>query len=829
VAVKLFARKQAPTAFPSQTQRHGAIIGSLVQRSESLLRRYTMDPVQLELAKRTLGVVDTAAMLNARACSSVTLRLYQRAGRGQGTRAIPTGRQKMLASGMMGTKAAEFVDSANVREVTDHPVLDFVRRPNPYYGEVFNLASWYWREISGEFYSIVTNDNWGPMQWPGFPQYTTPVFSKEGLFDGVYFGRDQAEVLAVPADQVIYYRARMNRNNPNRGEGVLASQLPDVDLMIKNTVAAVAIVDQGYRMDGILSVDKDINITEDQIAGMYDNFDQWRIGGSKQGKPFIAQALSWIQMTSSPKDLRTIEQNKESEMRVLRAFGIPDAMWQGNASTYAGALVSDVQYGKYTVLPRLIVDADQKTNLILPMFGLDPEEYCFAYDSPIPRDEQIEWGVKATATGAGLMTINEARQEMGFEPIADPNADKLLYAGRPLAESMGFGGLFGSRPTAGATDHAQPVTDAEGNPIAAEAVQDTALNGAQIAQLVELARLVGTGEVTRDAALAIAEAAFPAIPPEKVATIFQSLNEGEVPSAENPDPNPPESPDSSPGTDPEEGAEDAQTRSVAKEAVDLRKVALAAEGEAWRPTGCTCDACTKSGEFAETFEDRLYAKFGPDFREALEDIITDAQAEATRAFFDGEEPELVSFRDQAVEVLSDQIVQLAEESLRNEITRLGLATDLFSIVPERAVEFARTYTLRLADDLMGTTAEMAKQAVSAGLEQGMSIGRIQKEMEGIPEYRAEMIARTETGRAMNGSRYENFGALGATHSEWVLAPGACPLCEGIAARGVQPLGDAYAQAGEVINGLKVGRVVFYPPAHPNDRCTIEPLFPEDLE
>jgi hypothetical protein len=762
VAVKLFGRKQAQTPFPTETQRHGAIIGSLVQRSESLLRRYTTDPVQLELAKRTLGVVDTAAMLNARACSSVTLRLYQRVGRGQGTRAIPTGRQKMLASGHMGTKAAEFVESANVREVTDQPVLDFVRRPNPYYGEVFNLASWYWREISGEFYSIVTNDNWGPMQWPGFPQYTMPVFSKEGLFDGVYFGRDQAEVLAVPADQVIYYRARMNRNNPNRGEGVLASQLPDVDLMIKNTVAAVAIVDQGYRMDGILSVDKDINITEDQIAGMYDNFDQWRIGGSKQGKPFIAQALSWIQMTSSPKDLRTIEQNKESEMRVLRAFGIPDAMWQGNASTYAGALVSDVQYGKYTVLPRLIVDADQKTNLILPMFGLDPEEYCFAYDSPVPRDEQIEWGVKATATGAGLMTINEARQEMGFEPIADPNADKLLYAGRPLAESMApanpFGGLFSANRPVG--DDADPVPEGDPEP--------------------------------------------------------------------EPDATPPGS-GSPEGDEASEAAEGPETRSATPEAVDLRKVALAAEGEAWRPTGCTCDACTKQAEFGETFEDRLYAKFGPDFREALEDIITDAQAEATRAFFDGEEPELVSFRDQAVEVLSDQIVQLAEESLRNEITRLGLADDLFSIVPERAVEFARSYTLRLADDIMGTTAEMAQQAVAAGLEQGMSIGRIQKEIEGVPAYRAEMIARTETGRAMNGSRYENFGALGATHSEWVLAPGACPLCEGIAARGIQPLGDAYAQAGEVINGLKVGRVVFYPPAHPNDRCTIEPLFPEDLE
>jgi hypothetical protein len=371
----------------------------------------------------------------------------------------------MLASGHMGTKAAEFVESSNVREVTDHAVLDFVRRPNPYYGEIFNLAAWYWREISGEFYSIVTNDNWGPMQWPGFPQFTMPVFSKEGLFEGVYFGRDQTDVIPVPADQVIYYRARMNRNNPNRGEGVLASQLPDVDLLIKNTVAAVAMVDQGYRMDGILSVDKDINVTETRCRRCTTTSTSGGSGGPSRASRSSLRR-SWIQMTSNPKDLRTIEQNKESEMRVLRAFGIPDAMWQGNASTYAGALVSDVQYGKYTILPRLIVDADQKTNLILPMFGLDPEEYCFAYDSPVPRDEQTEWTVKATATGAGLMTINEARQEMGFEPIADPNADKLLYAGRPLAESLApanpFGGLFNAnRP---ASPDADPVPEGDPEP-----------------------------------------------------------------------------------------------------------------------------------------------------------------------------------------------------------------------------------------------------------------------------------------------------------------------------------------------------------------------------
>jgi hypothetical protein len=274
-----------------------------------------------------------------------------------------------------------------------------------------------------------------------------------------------------------------------------------------------------------------------------------------------------------------------------------------------------------------------------------------------------------------------------------------------------------------------------------------------------------------------------------------------------------------------EGANAEAKAVVAFDPAGFLKAIHSAESSRWNP--CECEVCAKAVKEAPT--DDLMDKFGRDFMDDIEAIIEDAQAEAVRAFYDGEAPTLTTYREQAEKVLVGRVEEIAANAIRAEIVALQLSDDLFSVVPERALEFARSYTIELVDDIMGTTADMAKVAVERGLEQGLSIANIQKEMEGIPAYRAEMIARTEVSRAANGGRYESFKSLGATHAQWQLAPGACPLCTGIAANPNRKLGEPFATAGEVINGVKVGRTFLYPPAHPNDRCGIEPLFPEDMQ
>ena len=67
------------------------------------------------------------------------------------------------------------------------------------------------------------------------------------------------------------------------------------------------------------------------------------------------------------------------------------------------------------------------------------------------------------------------------------------------------------------------LPSSDGASAATADVQATALNGAQVAALVEIALKVATGELPRDSAKAIARAAFPLVSEELIDAIFDSI------------------------------------------------------------------------------------------------------------------------------------------------------------------------------------------------------------------------------------------------------------------------------------------------------------------
>lgn len=736
-----------------------AIVSATVRDAETLRRRYAQDPTQQALVDRMYGEVDICSNMIARACSMQPIKLY-RIGGGRGTKAISRTRARKMAAGLMGHKAQSLVESSdNVVEVEAHPILDFIRRPNPYYpGSAMDFMKFKFGCVNGEFYTFITDDGrGGKLGWPGYPQYTMPVFDDQKLISHYLFGRDSTDMVEIPPDQVIPWKNYIrSRSNPNRGEGEVVGVLVEADLIQATNLHDLAFTRNGCRPDALVSVTAPEPVNGDQLDALYDKMEEWRQGGRREGMPFVGQYIDWKPLTWAPKDMLTTEKVENARKMIRRALGIPESMADSNASTYASAMVADAQMGR-VVWAKLIHDAAEKTEWMLPEFGLDPTRYAFGYDNPVPGDEQAEVTRLNTVVRVGGMSINELRAEIGLDPSPDPSAEKLLFEGRPLGESaqppMGsnpFAGLFAPRREEGDRQQAE---------------------------------LVGQ-------------------PPESTTT-----------TETNPDS----------AQKPENQATEAQKTVSTSPPVDLAKAAMAFEHPRWVPPHGDC--C----KMIANASDAAYDRFGADLRASIEDIIADAQDEATRAFADRREPDLTQFREQAESILRDQVQAIAEDALKTEVERLGMGEDFFRLIPERAVEFARTYTIQLAGDIMNTTAEISRQAVTAGLEQGWSIAKIQAEIEGVPAHRAEVIARTETARASGGARYSMYSELGATHSEWVLGPGACPLCEGIAAKGPVPLGQPFAGAGEVINGVTASQAVFFNPAHPNCRCSVEPLFPEDVE
>lgn len=133
------------------------------------------------------------------------------------------------------------------------------------------------------------------------------------------------------------------------------------------------------------------------------------------------------------------------------------------------------------------------------------------------------------------------------------------------------------------------------------------------------------------------------------------------------------------------------------------------------------------------------------------------------------------------------------------------------ILQKRAEYFAKTTN--------ETTYAKLKDTLAVGISENEGIteltDRVKQVFKEYPDFRAEMVARTEANAAHNEGLLEGFKQSDiAEYKEWIdVGAAACDECNSIGGEIVK-LSDNFS------NGLA------YPPAHPNCRCVIGPAFEE---
>lgn len=98
-------------------------------------------------------------------------------------------------------------------------------------------------------------------------------------------------------------------------------------------------------------------------------------------------------------------------------------------------------------------------------------------------------------------------------------------------------------------------------------------------------------------------------------------------------------------------------------------------------------------------------------------------------------------------------------------------------------------------------------ALAEGAARGDSVDTIARSLGSIVDdpKRAYTIANTELARAISAASNATYLANGIRQWNWLLSPGACPLCQDKAAADPHDMGDPY------------------PPAHPHCRCSSSPV------
>jgi len=488
-----------------------------------------------------------AATINAQAVAANPLRMYVRS-RGTGaklwnTRAASRKVKRYLAGDSLQQpsqhvmrKAAEL--GADFEEVTDsHPLMQLLARSNPYTNG-FDLAVLrvVWQELTGNAYMhIVTNEALGvPSElWPMPPQWTRIVPDEQNYIAAFQYGRSSESSVRLEPSEVLHFK-RPNPRDLFYGMGKLEAAWGAAEANAALHEMDLAFFANHARPDYALVVKG--NASDEQLDGLEQQIQAKLRGNRKTGHFLVTTAdIDLKPMQFPSKDL---EGREEIVEEIAAVFGVPVSMLKANDPNLASAEAGFSSWREMTVLPLCRMDEEVLNQRLLPLFGLE-DDAVLAYDNPVPANRVQDLTERQAAVANGWMTPNEAREQQGLEPIVDdPHADMLHVNGQPLGGTpmaMPYGAGVplpaDTAPAASPTpepDTAPQADDATVEQPAdaaaqADAVADTALNGAQIQSLVDMATAVQAGELPKEAARAIARASFPTVATEQLDAIFDPI------------------------------------------------------------------------------------------------------------------------------------------------------------------------------------------------------------------------------------------------------------------------------------------------------------------
>jgi HK97 family phage portal protein len=524
--MNLLARIKA--AFTNEKVRASSV-GVVASAGQELRQPFSYDAA----VRRYASWIYAAANLNATAVASTPLRLYVR-NRSAGTklwrtRGVDRRRKAYLAgdgarnpSQYVMRKVAEYASDFEVVEES-HPILELLSRANPHQnGFDAAVLRVLYGELTGNAYlHPVIDERLGiPVEmWTLPSQHVEIVPGKEQFVDGYLYGPRRESRAFFPPDEIIHFK-RPNPANLWYGQGKLEAawgvamqneQIHEMDLHFFSNKA---------RPDWLLTVKGDAH--PDELERLEAAIDEKLRGSRRSGRFITATAeLDLKPLQFPPKDLAGREEVVEE---IAAVFGVPVSMLKANDPNLASATTGYAMWRETTVLPLLRMDEEELNQRLVPLFGIEGDAFL-AYDNPIPEDKTFNLTRRQTLVAGGILTINEARAEEGLEPVEEALADEPLVNGQPLGTAAQVATpLMPSTPSVAEPVETEPTdTPVEEIPAAVDTVADTALNGAQITSLVDLAKSVQLGELPLETAKSIAVAAFPTIAAETIEAIFSPI------------------------------------------------------------------------------------------------------------------------------------------------------------------------------------------------------------------------------------------------------------------------------------------------------------------
>ena len=328
------------------------------------------------------------------------------------------------------------------QEVDNHPLLDLLYKPSPTMSQVEYFQALYsYLLIAGNNYILsVGGDNSPPTELYNLRPDRIKIRSGTRAMPVAYDYMLKGQVVeSYIVDQAtggskVKHIKLFNPLDDYYGMSPMQSSSVDIDQHNLANKHNVNLLQNGARPSGaVIFNPKDetgghVQLSDVQRNQLMNDVNQRFSGTGNAGKPMLLEGdFDWKEMGLSPKDMDFIQLKNMSAKDIALVYGVPSQLIGiPDSQTYSNFAEAKLALYNETIIPLLDRIQGDLNEWLIPMFNEQGLELRYDIDSIPAMAEQRKRVFESVTAGVrdGILTRNEAREQLGYEPME--GADSLL-------------------------------------------------------------------------------------------------------------------------------------------------------------------------------------------------------------------------------------------------------------------------------------------------------------------------------------------------------------------------------------------------------------------
>lgn len=338
-------------------------------------------------------------------------------------------------------------------EYVDHPVLEFLQRPNAEQSYEDFITEYAINVlVTGNAYPYTTNASFDrpPLELRNYAPYSITLLADnaDGFIGSINvhnyyvtttYNRDEPVGLNrfsyIDSEDSEIMPVRMYNPRPSAGNlyGVskIASIMPEIEQYLMSSQHNQSLLSNGARLSGVLSSNNELPMNDTQFQRLQAQWDKYFVGPQNAGRPLLTENLTWTDTSMNNRDMDYATMKRSVTEMIYSRYDVPLSLVSTESMTLDNLKVANVMIYDNTAFPLYHFLFGKLGSLLFYRWRNEREwanfrDFEFHYDEKdIPALQERRVSATERLANMYVLSDNEIRTELGKESIGP--AGDLIY------------------------------------------------------------------------------------------------------------------------------------------------------------------------------------------------------------------------------------------------------------------------------------------------------------------------------------------------------------------------------------------------------------------